>query len=151
MNQEVKFKTKDYNYYNRAVGIIRQGDLFLIMCVIESCLVSLGMVMVTVTSFHAPPLDGTFCRVTYCLVLLFFMYVASSTVSVSERYLLVYTYCAPLVTETWVGSHFAPPLVFAESFTSTALPENPAIVSLVNIKAEGGISFLSLSLACLTL
>ncbi len=33
MNQEVKFKTKDYNYYNRAVGIIRQGDLFLIMCV----------------------------------------------------------------------------------------------------------------------
>lgn len=33
MNQEVKFKTKDFNYYNRAVGIIRQGDKLLIMCV----------------------------------------------------------------------------------------------------------------------
>lgn len=33
MNQEVRFKTKDFNYYNRAAGIIRQGDMFLIMCV----------------------------------------------------------------------------------------------------------------------
>jgi 8-oxo-dGTP pyrophosphatase MutT (NUDIX family) len=31
MNQEVRFKTKDFNYYNRAAGIIRQDDMFLIM------------------------------------------------------------------------------------------------------------------------
>lgn len=31
MKQEVRFKTKDYNYYNRAVGIIKHNDKFLIM------------------------------------------------------------------------------------------------------------------------
>ncbi len=33
MKPEVKFKTDTYNYYNRAVGIIKQNDKFLIMCV----------------------------------------------------------------------------------------------------------------------
>lgn len=36
MKQEVKFKTEDYNYYNRAVGIIRHNDKFLIMNVDNS-------------------------------------------------------------------------------------------------------------------
>lgn len=31
MKQEVKFKTEDYYYYNRAVGIIKHNDKFLIM------------------------------------------------------------------------------------------------------------------------
>lgn len=31
MKQEIKFKTDDYNYYNRAVGIIKHNDKFLIM------------------------------------------------------------------------------------------------------------------------
>jgi len=31
MKQEIKFKTKDCNYYNRAVGIIKHNDKFLIM------------------------------------------------------------------------------------------------------------------------
>lgn len=31
MKQEIRFKTVDYNYYNRAVGIIRYNDKFLIM------------------------------------------------------------------------------------------------------------------------
>lgn len=33
MKPEVKFKTDTYNYYNRAVGIIKQKDKYLIMCV----------------------------------------------------------------------------------------------------------------------
>ncbi len=31
MKPEIRFKTDDYNYYNRAVGIIRHNDKFLIM------------------------------------------------------------------------------------------------------------------------
>ncbi len=33
MKPEVKFKTDTYKYYNRAVGIIKQNDKYLIMCV----------------------------------------------------------------------------------------------------------------------
>lgn len=33
MKPEVKFKTDTYNYYNRAVGIIKQNEKYLIMCV----------------------------------------------------------------------------------------------------------------------
>ena len=31
MGQEIRFKTKSYNYYNRAAGIIKHNDKFLIM------------------------------------------------------------------------------------------------------------------------
>lgn len=31
MNPEVKFKTEDYKYYNRAVGVIKKDDKFLIL------------------------------------------------------------------------------------------------------------------------
>lgn len=33
MKPEVKFKADTYKYYNRAVGIIKQNDKYLIMCV----------------------------------------------------------------------------------------------------------------------
>lgn len=33
MRPEVKFKTDTFNYYNRAVGVIKQNDKYLIMCV----------------------------------------------------------------------------------------------------------------------
>lgn len=33
MKPEVKFKSDTYKYYNRAVGIIKQNDKYLIMCV----------------------------------------------------------------------------------------------------------------------
>lgn len=36
MKPEVKFKTKDYNYYNRAVGIIKKDNKYLILNVDNS-------------------------------------------------------------------------------------------------------------------
>ncbi|MDD2505117.1 MAG: NUDIX domain-containing protein [Bacilli bacterium] len=36
MNAEVKFKTNEYNYYNRAVGIIKKNDKYLILNVDDS-------------------------------------------------------------------------------------------------------------------
>lgn len=36
MKPEVKFKTSDYNYYNRAVGIIKKDDKYLILNVDNS-------------------------------------------------------------------------------------------------------------------
>lgn len=36
MNPEVKFKTSDYNYYNRAVGIVKKDDKYLILNVDNS-------------------------------------------------------------------------------------------------------------------
>lgn len=36
MKPEVKFKNDEYNYYNRAVGIIKKDDKFLIMSVDDS-------------------------------------------------------------------------------------------------------------------
>lgn len=36
MNAEVKFKTSEYNYYNRAVGIIKKDDKYLILNVDDS-------------------------------------------------------------------------------------------------------------------
>lgn len=36
MKEEVKFKTEEYNYYNRAVGIIKKDDMYLILNVDNS-------------------------------------------------------------------------------------------------------------------
>lgn len=36
MKQEIKFKTDDYNFYCRAVGIVRKGDKYLILNVDNS-------------------------------------------------------------------------------------------------------------------